>query len=189
MGTAAAKRQIISDPGELSLEAERLTADALGRLMEFWGFRRHMGRIWAVLYLSPRPLTTGELSSALQLSASAVSLSLAELSRWGAVRKRWQPGDRKDFYEAESSVWKLLRRVFERRELTWVHEASEAFAQAERSLEAARADATDAELKRLDYMKRRVSRLRTLTKVGERLLRTLVAGRVLDPAQVQEAEE
>ena len=25
----------------------------MGRLMEFWGFRRHMGRLWTILYLSP----------------------------------------------------------------------------------------------------------------------------------------
>ncbi|MGB3053000.1 MAG: hypothetical protein WBB42_18500 [Polyangiales bacterium] len=170
-------------------EAELRAADAMGQLMEFWGFRRHMGRIWTVLYLSPEPMTTAELSETLQLSSSAVSLSLGELVRWGAVRKTWLPGERKDFYRAESNVWKLLRRVYERRELNLVREASDAFLDAQRFLDEARDHLGGRDRQRVDYMRTRISRLRTLTKTGERLVRLLVAGRVLNPADLQSAEE
>lgn len=161
----------------------------MGRLMEFWGFRRHMGRLWTVLYLSPDPMTTAELSETLQLSSSAVSLSLGELVRWGAVRKTWLPGERKDFYRAEGNVWKLLRRVYERRELTLVREASDAFLDAQRFLDDARDQLGGGDRERVDYMRKRVSRLRALTKTGERLVRLLVAGRALNPADLQTAEE
>jgi hypothetical protein len=127
VSTAAAKQQDPNDSQPLWREAELRAADAMGRLMEFWGFRRHMGRLWTILYLSPEPMTTTELSETLQLSSSAVSLSLGELVHWGAVRKTWRPGERKDFYQAESSVWKLLRRVYERRELNLIREAIDAF--------------------------------------------------------------
>jgi len=112
VSTSAAQRQEANDSQPLWRDAELRAADAMGRLMEFWGFRRHMGRLWTILYLCPEPMTTAELSETLQLSSSAVSLSLGELLRWGAVRKTWRPGERKDFYRAESSVWKLLRRVY-----------------------------------------------------------------------------
>ena len=161
----------------------------MGRLMEFWGFRRHMGRLWTVLYLCPEPMTTAELSETLRLSSSAVSLSLGELVRWGAVRKTWRPGERKDFYHAESSVWKLLRRVYERRELNLIREASDAFSDAQRFLDEARADLAGDERRRVDYMRKRLSRLSALTKVGERLVRSLVAGRMLNPADLQSADE
>ena len=36
--------------------SEAAVSDVVGRLIEFWGFKRNMGRIWAVLYLSPEPL-------------------------------------------------------------------------------------------------------------------------------------
>ena len=52
--------------------SEQLLSDAVGRLMEFWGFKRHMGRIWAVLYLSDEPLAA--------LSRSLVRLS--QPTRW-----------------------------------------------------------------------------------------------------------
>ena len=72
MSTAAAKREEHNDSQPLWRDAELEAADAVGRLMEFWGFRRHMGRIWTVLYLSPEPMTTAELSEVLQLSSSGV---------------------------------------------------------------------------------------------------------------------
>ena len=189
MSTPAAKHEEPNDSAPLWREAELQAADAIGRLMEFWGFRRHMGRLWTVLYLSPEPMTTVELSETLQLSSSAVSLSLGELVRWGAVRKTWRPGERKDFYEAENSVWKLLRRVYERRELNLIREAEDALGSAQRRLEEARPDLGPEGRRRIDYMRKRLSRLSALSKAGERLVRLLVAGRALDPGDLRSAEE
>lgn len=188
MPTAAAKQAEPNDSEPLWREAELKAADAMGRLMEFWGFRRHMGRIWTILYLSPEPMTTLALSEALQLSSSAVSLSLAELVRWGAVRKTWVPGERKDFFEAETSVWKLLRRVYERRELNLIREAIEAFAEAQQRLEEARPQLTQKERRRVDHMRKRLSHLSALSRAGERLVGLLVAGRMINPADLQTAE-
>jgi len=157
--------------------------------MEFWGFRRHMGRLWTILYLSPEPLTTAELSETLQISSSAVSLSLGDLVRWGAVRKTWRPGERKDFYEAESSVWKLLRRVYERRELNLIREANDALSEAQQALESVRGGLGAAERRRVDFMRKRLSRLSALSRAGERLVHLLVAGRAINPSELRSAEE
>lgn len=188
MSTAAAKQSEPNNSEPLWREAELKAADAMGRLMEFWGFRRHMGRIWTILYLSPEPMTTLALSETLRLSSSAVSLSLAELVRWGAVRKTWVPGERKDFFEAETSVWKLLRRVYERRELNLIREAIEAFAEAQQRLEEARPQLTQKERRRVDHMRKRLSHLSALSRAGERLVGLLVAGRMINPADLQTAE-
>ena len=189
MSSAAVKQQESNDSEPLWRAAELQAAEAMGRLMEFWGFRRHMGRLWTVLYLSPDPMTTAELSDTLKLSSSAVSLSLGELVRWGAVRKTWLPGERKDFYQAESSVWKLLRRVYERRELNLIREAIDAFGDAQRHLDETRAHLSVRDRRRVDFMRKRLSRLSALSKAGERLVRLLVAGRVLNPADLQSVEE
>lgn len=188
MPSAAEKQTERNDSEPLWRDAELRAADAMGRLMEFWGFRRHMGRIWTILYLSPDPMTTADLADTLQLSSSAVSLSLGELVRWGAVRKTWRPGERKDFYEAETSVWKLLRRVYERRELNLIREASEAFADAQTTLDEARGRATGDERRRLDHMRKRLSRLSALSKAGERLVGLLVAGRAINPGDLRSLE-
>src|SRR3954467_13803152 len=99
-------------------QAELEVADTVGRLMEFWGFKRPMGRMWTLLYLSPQPLGAAEIGAELKMSAGAVSMALGELVKWGAVKKSWRPGERRDFYEAETSLGKLGQRVLREREAT-----------------------------------------------------------------------
>ena len=113
-------------------------SDNVGRLMEFWGFKRNMGRLWAVLYLSPEPQSAEDLRQQLQLSSGAVSMTLSELSRWGVVRKVWVQGERKDFYAAEVQLWRMISRVFNEREKTEINVAIEAFTAALVDVEAMR---------------------------------------------------
>src|SRR4029079_12519256 len=109
-------------------------ADAVGALIEGWGFKRNMGRMWAVLYLEDHPLSAAELGQRLGLSTGAVSMLLAELIQWGIVKKTWVVGERREHYEAETSIWKMVSRVFRERELNWIKTASEAFEVAGREL-------------------------------------------------------
>lgn len=151
-------------------------ADAIGGLMEFWGFKRPMGRVWTLLYLSPEPLGAVEIGEVMKMSAGAVSMTLAELVKWGTVRKSWRPGERRDYFEAETSIWKMVSRVVRERELTLVREAGRTFANAERILvEAARA-APREQARRRRFARERIANLRTLAKLGESLLESIVAG-------------
>ena len=40
---------------------------------------------------------------------------LAELGQWGVIKKAWVPGERRDFYEAETSIWKMMSRMLRER--------------------------------------------------------------------------
>ena len=111
-----------------------VVADAVGALLEGWGFKRNMGRMWAVLYLEDRPLNASELGDRLGLSTGSVSMLLTEMQEWGAVKKAWVVGERREHYEAETSVWKMVSRVFRERELVWIRTAGEAFESAQKSL-------------------------------------------------------
>ena len=51
-------------------------AEAVGALMELWGFRRQLGRVWAVLFLSDKPLAAPELCARLE-NAQACDLQVA----------------------------------------------------------------------------------------------------------------
>src|SRR6516165_5269386 len=114
---------------------EAAVSDVVGRLIEFWGFKRNMGRVWTVLYLSPEPLSAEDLRHALQLSSGAVSMTLSELSRWGVVRRVWIQGERKDYYAAEVHLWRMISRVFNERERAEVVVAIEAFEDALQQLD------------------------------------------------------
>lgn len=181
---AATSHALDADP---TLEAQTRVADQVGRLMEFWGFKRNLGRAWTVLFFSPEPLGAAELSERLHLSASAVSLSLGELLRWGAVRKTWVPGERRDFFEVETSIWKLVTRVVQQRELSLVRESAEVFADAEQVIRDALVGAEGDRRAALELVRRRLGRLRLLARAGEQMLRAVVAGRALDPADVRTA--
>lgn len=163
----------VSDPVS---QTELEVADTIGRLMEFWGFKRPMGRMWTLLYLSPAPLGAAELGEQLKMSAGAVSMTLNELLKWGAVKKSWRPGERRDFYEAETSIGKLVQRVLRERELELVRQFGEALNNAEQALP--RASLASAEP---DFKRERVHELQRLARLGETLLTALVAGKVVDP--------
>ncbi len=157
-------------------QTELEVADTVGQLMEFWGFKRPMGRMWTLLYLSPAPLGASELGEQLKMSAGAVSMTLNELLKWGAVKKNWRPGERRDFYEAETSIGKLVQRVLRERELELVRQFADALSNAEAALprQAGSASAPD-------FKRNRVHELQRLSKLGETLLTALVAGKVVDP--------
>ena len=80
-----------------------------------WGVNRTVGQIYALLYLSDRPLNAEEIVEALGVSRSNVSMGLKELDSWRLVRKRHLPGDRRDHFEAPDDVWEILRILAEER--------------------------------------------------------------------------
>jgi DNA-binding transcriptional regulator GbsR (MarR family) len=159
---------------------EVAVSDEIGRLIEFWGFKRNMGRVWTVLYLSPEPLSAEDLRHALQLSSGAVSMTLSELSRWGVVRRVWIQGERKDFYAAEVQLWRMISRVFSEREKTEVVVAIEAFEDALRQLDRIRSSEDPEARARADLQHQRISQLLELAKLGLRLLDALLSTAKLD---------
>jgi DNA-binding transcriptional regulator GbsR (MarR family) len=156
-------------------------SDVVGRLIEFWGFKRNMGRVWTVLYLSPEPLSAEDLRHGLQLSSGAVSMTLSELSRWGVVRRVWIQGERKDFYTAEVQLWRMISRVFNEREKSEVSSAIDAFEDALRKLDAMARTAADPAIRaRAELQRERIAQLLELAKLGRRLLDALVSTAKVD---------
>lgn len=164
---------------ERRAEAEALVTDAVGRLIEFWGFRAVLGRIWALLYLSEKPLPAAEICRRLSISTGAASMALQELERWGVVQRHRPPGARKDFFEAETDIWKMVSRVYRERELVQIQLALEAFSKAAMlyDLSSKLGGATERRAGR--FARERIENLVELAKIGQNMLRALVdKGRV-----------
>jgi DNA-binding transcriptional regulator GbsR (MarR family) len=160
--------------------SEAAVSDVVGRIIEFWGFKRNMGRIWAVLYLSPEPLSAEDLRQTLKISSGAVSMTLNELSRWGVVRKVWVQGERKDFYAAEVQLWRMISRVFSEREKTEIVMAIEAFEEALAEVSKLR-NSNDPKVRaRAELQYERIKTLLELAKLGRRLIETLVSTAKID---------
>jgi HTH-type transcriptional regulator, glycine betaine synthesis regulator len=90
--------------------------EAMGRITSFWGFSKIMGQLYGLLYLSPRPLTLDEMVESLSVSKGNVSINIRALERWNMVKNVWVKGDRKDYYEAETDFWKIVKGVLRERE-------------------------------------------------------------------------
>src|SRR5476649_2438125 len=90
--------------GKLGVETEAEVVEAVGRLIEFWGFKRTLGRVWALLYLAPEPLSAASVGETLSMSSGAVSMALNELQLWGVIGKAHRPGDRKEYFSAEEDI-------------------------------------------------------------------------------------
>lgn len=163
------------DEAQTMWRSELIASDAVGRLIEFWGFKRNMGRVWAVLYLSDEPLTANDLRMRLHMSSGAVSMTLKELSRWGVVRKVWIQGARRDFFTAEANLWKMVSRVFRERELVEVHEAIASLESALEALDARGPAKTPEEQRRAEVQRERIKKLLELAKLGRRLLEALLS--------------
>ena len=82
-----------------------------GEMGSRWGINRTVGQIYALLYLSDRPLHADELAERLGFSRSNVSMGLKELESWRLVRLQHQAGDRKEYYSTPDDVWAIFRTL------------------------------------------------------------------------------
>jgi DNA-binding transcriptional regulator GbsR (MarR family) len=89
---------------------ERFIA-AAGDLTQSLGFGRNLGQIYGHIYFSPEPQSLDDLCSSLGISKGSASMSVRQLEQWGALKKVWVKGSRKDFYEAGDEFGKIIRRA------------------------------------------------------------------------------
>ena len=87
----------------------------MGQISYFWGFSSVMGQIYGVLYLNESSTTMEGVMKELGISKGNVSMNLRNLERWGMIKKVWQGGGRKFFYEAESDFTKIFTDILQER--------------------------------------------------------------------------
>jgi len=158
-----------------------IVAETMGELVEFWGFKGSLGRIWTSLYLSQEPLPADRIAALTGLSAGAVSMGLHELDQLGLLRRSAVPGTRKRHYTAHTDVWEVIRRIFRERELRLVGRAVERFGEALELLEAEARDGPEDD--DLSFMIGRVRGLLLLARTGYQLVErfTVVGDFTLSP--------
>lgn len=86
-----------------------------GEMGSRWGFNRTIGQMVGLLVINQKPLTANEISDALKISRGNVSMGIKELQSWQLVRVHHIPGDRKEYYAPNGTIWDLANRVFEER--------------------------------------------------------------------------
>jgi DNA-binding transcriptional regulator GbsR (MarR family) len=87
-------------------------AEIAGQLSARLGLSRTVGQLYALLFLSNEPLCLDYMAERLGVSKGSASINIRELEKWGAVRKVWVKGSRKDFYEANPDTLKIVINRF-----------------------------------------------------------------------------
>lgn len=82
--------------------------EAGGRTAQTFGLNRLFGQMYTLLYLSETPQSLDDLAEQLGVSKASVSITARQLESWGAVRRVWKKGDRRDYYEAETDFRRLI---------------------------------------------------------------------------------
>ena len=86
-----------------------------GEMGSRWGINRTVGQIYALIFISQKPLNADEIAETLEFSRSNVSMGLKELQSWRLVRLKHLPGDRREYFEAPQDVWEIFRVLAEER--------------------------------------------------------------------------
>jgi DNA-binding transcriptional regulator GbsR (MarR family) len=146
-----------------------------------------------MLYLEQRPLSAADIGERLSLSTGAMSMLLTELQEWSVVRKTWVPGERRDYYEAETSIWKMVSRVLRERELIWIRDAADHFAAADAALDKLAATSgrgkTAEDAARVAGIAAKVAGLSQLSTVGAALIENILSGESVDALPIKTVGE
>lgn len=86
-----------------------------GEMGSRWGINRTVGQIYAILYLSEKPLNADQIVDALGFSRSNVAMGIKELVSMNLVMLRHMPDDRKDYYGTHDNIWDIVRILVEER--------------------------------------------------------------------------
>ena len=86
-----------------------------GEMGSRWGINRTVGQIYALLFVSERPLNADEIAEALNFSRSNVSMGLKELDSWRLTKLQHLPGDRREYFSAPDDVWLIFRTLADER--------------------------------------------------------------------------
>ncbi len=150
---------------KLELAQDRFI-EKIGNMCNKFGLNHFMAQLYAVLYLSNKPLSLDDLTERLKVSKGNVSVNIRELERWGAVRQIWVKGSRKDFYVAEEDIKKIISERVKSSILKRITEVSEMLAEFNEIVSADDAKFTEEEKEIVKNYKNRLNKIEELNKIA-----------------------
>ena len=93
-------------------EVEAEVIDIFVRAAQVIGLPKSIGEIYGLLFIVPAPMSMDQIMGKLQISLGTASQGLKQLLAFKAVKAVYVPGQRKDFFSAESEFRKLMAGFF-----------------------------------------------------------------------------
>lgn len=147
------------------IEAEVI--DVFVRMVQLVGLPKSIGEIYGLLYIAPVPLSMDQIMAKLLISLGTASQGLKQLRAFRAVRTVYVPGERKDYFEAETEFRKLAAGFFKEE----VYPELENVEDRLRLLEIRLASES---LDNADHYRKRIERLSRWQKLSQGLLKKII---------------
>ena len=148
--------------------------DGLGKLADYFGYNKVLGKMYGALLLSPVPMSLDDLMAHLDISKASVSMNMRMLENIGLAQEVWVRGDRRKYYEAESDLWRALTNVLGSREL---RDVNQALGVLEKNIERLRtgADAmSDNERELAHFYVGRIDQMKDFFRLAELILTSII---------------
>jgi DNA-binding transcriptional regulator GbsR (MarR family) len=82
--------------------------DRINHICKKLGLNNVMAQLYAILYLSNKALSLDDMVERLKISKGSASVNIRALENYGAVRRVWIRGSRKDYYEADTDIMRVI---------------------------------------------------------------------------------
>ncbi len=145
--------------------------EGIGHLSSTLGFSKVMGQLYALLYLSEKPLSLDDMVKRLVISKGSASINIRELEEKGAVKRVWMKGSRRNFYEAESNLTKIVRNRITLSARWRMDEIRDIIQKSEELIQHAKGNSNNSEEKRkIKFYNQRLKEMKKLYKRANNLL-------------------
>jgi len=96
-------------------ESKNLLVRRWGEMGGYWGINRTMAEIHALLFVTRQPLCTDDIMDRLKISRGNASMNLRALVDWGLIERVHKIGDRKEYFQADTDVWRMFETIMRER--------------------------------------------------------------------------
>jgi DNA-binding transcriptional regulator GbsR (MarR family) len=156
---------------------------AMGQAFALYGLADVMGRIYGLLYFAEVPMGLDDIAAKLGVSKATISINARVLEEFKFLRKVWQKGDRRDFYEAQRNFTKAFMEVMQNNLKKELDITQTAISKSQSILDTVADSRNEAirrqvslcneRLRELDNQYRLYGRLASILGMGEKLWKTI----------------
>lgn len=148
--------------------------ETIGQLSESLSINRIVGQLYALLFLSPGPLSLDDMVDKLKISKGNASVNIRELERWNAVKKVWIKGERKNFYQANLDVLKIVINCFKNGLIQRMKKTTDKIAKTQETLNKSSSLFINKEEKNIaEIYQDRLKRIKEISEKTENLVKVL----------------
>jgi DNA-binding transcriptional regulator GbsR (MarR family) len=90
------------------VKAQDILLDRINQVCKKFGLNNIMAQLYAILYLNNEVLSLDDMVERIKISKGSASVNIRALENYGAVKKVWIKGSRKDYYQADTDIVRVI---------------------------------------------------------------------------------